>query len=404
MDAKSLFANLIDDEKAILLALQKERVMSKDDLLHITGIKSATANRLLDQLRRNRLIVVCGEGDSTGGRKPLLYGLNPEVKAYALGINIALKHLDVAVLNYRGETVIYSVVPTSMDISPWDAVKIIRQELEARLDDHGIDKGEILACALSASSAMDRDKGLILPSVSVSFSDPLWVHFPIRTALERELDLPIMMDTAANAGCIGEYLYGHGRRHRRVLSIICGNGIRMGCIANGKLVRPTNDLDDAFGHMVVVAGGEPCTCGNYGCIDCYATGPSMRQYCAAELRKGRPGLLAARHPSELTVEHILEAAERKDPLAVETVSRAATMLGVGLANYVNLFSPDVVSCSGYLIEDSDLYYEVLEEVVRKKIAYLTTPREILFKRRSPMGKAVNGASAVAMEAFFGNFY
>ncbi len=405
MPSHILLNNLSDEEKCIILLLQKKQMLSKEEILQHVGIKSTTFIRLLEHLKREELIIVCGEGDSTGGRKPLLYGINPDKKLYTVGISIALHHLDIAAFSISGTPVFSQIIPSNYNVSPWEAVRVLGENLHEQLKLHSIETEQVLGCGLSASPAMDREQGLLLKSLSFSFSDPLWISFPLRQALEKETGIRIVsMDTTANAGCIGEYLYGHGRSHARVLNIICGNAIRVGCITNGKLVRPTNDLDDAFGHMVIVANGEPCACGNYGCIDCYATGRAIQRYYMDEVKKGRGDFLVSDSQESSAIIAILKRAEQNDTIAVETVSKAAAMLGIGLANYINLFKPDIVTCSGYLIEESELYYNTLVEVVKKKRSCLGFSQDTIFTKRSDIGKAVIGASIMAMEACFDTFY
>lgn len=395
---------LSSEEKAILLIMQKRDVVTKEALLQLRGIKSTTMNRVLDQLKRNDWIVVSGEGESTGGRKPLLYCINPNICMYSVGIHLALYHIDIAILDFCGRVVSFGTNPCSSSISPWNCVRLISDEVGTMLLKEGIGRSRVVAYGLSTFPAIDRERGLALKSLSRYYSDPLWGGFPIREALEREFGATVLMDTAANAGCIGESSYGLGKSHDKLLNIICGNSIRMGCITNGTLIRATNDQDDAFGHMVVVADGKQCNCGNYGCIDCYATSPAIVDYFICELKKGRTSKLEFADFDKLSINQILNAANANDPIAIEAVSKAASILGIGVANYVNLFDPDIIVLSGHLIELSDLYFDVLEDVVRKKIKYLGNPKQLIITKRSEMGKAVIGASIMALEFSLGKVY
>lgn len=405
MSKSNIFSTLSSEEKLILSTLQKKGITSKEDLMNTTSLKGTTINRLLDQLKECELVLVCGEGQSTGGRKPLLYSLNAQKRIYGLGINITLQHLDIAVTDYLGNVVVYKLIKSNKEILPSEAIGIIKDELFKQLELHKISKEEIMVCGLSISCAIDRSKGVILDSLSRNFTDRTWISFPVKEVLERELDMRVTVETTANSGCIGEYLFGYGRNHQKVCYVICGgNNIRMGCISQGRIIRPTNDLDDAFGHMVVVADGEKCICGNYGCIDSYSSASAIVKNFLLEIKKGRPSLLDSGDIDSITIDDILKAAENNDFLAMEVISKAAGILGVGLANYVNLFDPEVVICAGLLIEESSLYFKVLESVVNKKTSYLRKTNNIVFKKRSDMGKAVIGASIMALESIFDNHY
>ena len=94
---------------------------------------------------------------------------------------------------------------------------------------------------------------------------------PLYDTLNKELDVPICIDNGANAAVIGEYYFGIGKGKKNIAYINCGVGIRTGIISEGVLIRTINNSEDAFGHMIVDANGELCSCGNYGCIESYVS-------------------------------------------------------------------------------------------------------------------------------------
>jgi predicted NBD/HSP70 family sugar kinase len=80
-----------------------------------------------------------------------------------------------------------------------------------------------------------------------------------------------VIDNGANTTILAEYNFGAGKGYQNIAYFNCSTGIRTGAISAGTIVRTINDAEDAFGHMVIKVDGEPCSCGNYGCIDCYSS-------------------------------------------------------------------------------------------------------------------------------------
>jgi hypothetical protein len=161
---------------------------------------------------------------------------------------------------------------------------------------------------------------------------------------------------------------------------------------NGNIIRTMNNIEDAFGHMTVDIDGEKCHCGNYGCVEVYSSAAGIVKKYVSEVKKGRKSI---NKPLEkIGFIDICEAADEGDELSREVIIHAALVLGTGLANFMNLFNPDIIILSGPLNKHSSLYYEIASEHALRK-SYLGDT-SILFKRLGYFGDHAISLGAAAM--------
>lgn len=201
----------------------------------------------------------------------------------------------------------------------------------------------ILGVGIGTVGPLDREKGILFNPPN--FPAPGWVNVPLKDILEKEIDLPITVDNGANTAVLVENIFGAGKGFSNMAYFHCGIGIRTGAIAGGKIVRTINDAEDAFGHMIIDVDGEQCNCGNFDCVDCYSSIPAIVTKFITALKKGRVSNTTT-PLDQMQYSDICAAAEEDDDLAKEIIVEAATILGSGLANYINLLNSGWSSSAG----------------------------------------------------------
>lgn len=392
------------EQRTVLRTIFENEIITKDEIIEKTGYKGPTVNRFLEGLKGSGHVVVCGEGDSTGGRRPLLYSVNQENRIYCAGLMIGLYHIDVAVLHYSGLMVDLKTRTLNGDYTPQEGVNIIRELYESILKEHGIGREEVKLAGMSAFCSVQKTDGVVLHVIPTALPNQEWQNFPLIQEVSSVFGTEVIIETSANGACLGEYLLGQGKHCSNLCFLLCGGGgIRIGTIQNGMIIRPIYNQDDAFSHMVIEAGGEKCECGNYGCINAYSSAKAMVRRFVTLLKMGRSSCLEQMEPGTITVQDILAAADQDDFLAREVVIQAATMLSVGIANYINLMNPSIFVYGGIMVENYRLYRETIQENVQNKVPFLKD-NCTLFRSRSNYGKPVIGNALLAIEALLGRRY
>ncbi len=167
----------------------------------------------------------------------------------------------------------------------------------------------------------------------------------------------VAMENDADAAALGESFWGAGRGRDHMIFVTVGTGIGGGILIGGKLYRGVDGAHPEIGHHTVDASGPLCFCGAHGCWEVLARGPAMTEWMLANTP-------ADPHQEPLTGKRVCELARSGDPIAKKAVQREAHYLGVGLANLITLFTPEVIVLGGNVMGSADLFMEGIKSEIR----------------------------------------
>jgi predicted NBD/HSP70 family sugar kinase len=394
-----IISGLSKDAKNIFSTIQKRGPISKNELLDITGLKLTTLNRIMEPLEELKLVIEYGIGESSGGRKPVLFDVNPNLY-YVVGVDLSRTYTQITIVNMKMKILFKDKFDMDESCTPQKTVEIISGIILESLNKLSIKKDAVLGIGVGAVGPLDRESGILINPVN--FIAEGWSNVPIKNMLYEKLDLPIIIDNGANTAVIAEYFFGVGRGYKNIAYFNCGVGIRTGAITSDAIIRTINDAEDCFAHMTIDVDGEQCVCGNFGCVEAYSSIHSIVKKFIAEIKKGRRSIIS--NPLEdINYLDICSAAENNDELAKEVIYNAATSFGVGLANYINLLNPRMIILSGPLINHSSLFYETCKEIAYKKY-YLNDSKNVVFSKEGSFKEdAISiGGAAVIIESILNN--
>jgi glucokinase len=225
----------------------------------------------------------------------------------------------------------------------------------------------VMAVGIGAAGFVDADRASVLFSPHLS-----WRHEPLREALGRRLDLPVVVENDANCAAWGEWRFGAGRGEDHLLVVNLGTGIGGGIVWRGRLERGRYGVAGEFGHMQVVAGGHRCECGNRGCWEQYASGKALVREARGLAASGSPmahQLLdrAEGDPTTISGELVAELAQAGDPASRELFGELGGWLGVGLANLAAAFDPGRFVIGGGVSEAGELLLAPAREAFRRTL-------------------------------------
>ncbi len=176
--------------------------------------------------------------------------------------------------------------------------------------------------------------------------------------LERNFGVSAVMENDADAAALGEASWGCGKHKSRLLYVTVGTGIGAGLILDGKIYRGVNHSHPEMGHHVIDASSDTsCTCGSRGCWESLAAGPAMVCWIERNAPADYP------YRAELSARRICHLAREGDGWAQRSVERAARYLGLGLANLVTMFVPDVIALGGGVMKSADLFLPAIRTVL-----------------------------------------
>jgi glucokinase len=314
----------------------------------------------------------------------------------SLGIDLGGTKILTAVANTQGDMLSrdHSITPAKEGQEA--VVKSILESVGRALDQARISAPDLTAVGVGAPGLSNPETGILFTSPNL----PGWKDVPLRDIIENELGKKTFLINDANAAAVGELYFGAGRGARNFIYITVSTGIGGGIIIDGKICTGSIGTAGELGHMVINDEGPLCNCGNRGCWEALASGTALAREARHEIKNGATTSilqLAGGDLEKINAEVIHEAAQDGDRLATELIARIAYYLGVGLANLINIFNPEVIVIGGGLSNIGDMLLKpAFEEAGRR--AFKPAYQAVRFAR-AELGRnsGVMGAAAFALE-------
>jgi glucokinase len=207
--------------------------------------------------------------------------------------------------------------------------------------------------------------------------------------------LRVAMENDAVAAVLAEAEWGAGRNKKSLVCVMVGTGIGAGVVLDGSLYRGVAGSHPEIGHHVIDCSGPKCFCGANGCWEVLARGPAMVE----RMRNRIPG----NDPQQgtLTAKSICDLARAGDATAQEEIEREGTYLGIGVANLVTLFAPDVIVLGGNVMLSVDLFMPTIKAIVHQNCGLVDSKMTTITPTSLGSGAPLIGAAAVWRRRFEG---
>ena len=288
---------------------------------------------------------------------------------YIAGVDLGGTTINTGVVSVDGQRVLgLHTAPTQADRGPKYVVDkiigMVRESMRIASEEAGLDDGAILGVGIGSPGPLDRATGTVIETPNLG-----WRNFPLRDLIANALGLPAELDNDANAATIGEWWVGAGRDVDTLIGVTLGTGIGGGIVLGGELYHGASDVAGEIGHMSIDSTGRKCKCGNYGCLEAYASGPAIAARAVEGLQTGEESLLPELVEGELsriTAETVYEGIVAGDVFAREVMRDTAKFLGSGLANLINVLNPEMIVISGGVTRAGDHLLEPLRNEVRRR--------------------------------------
>ena len=259
-----------------------------------------------------------------------------------------------------------------------------------------LDINEFAGVSIAAAGALDIKRGLVTDSPNL----PHWHNVPLRDILADELNISVYLINDASAAALGEHRFGAGRGVDNLIYLTVSTGIGGGIIIGGKLYSGTNGCAGELGHMTIDVNGPQCSCGNFGCLEILASGTAVAKEALRRLRQGEPSYiieLADGNLENVNAKIVSLAARKGDSLACEIVAETANYLGVGMANMVNIFNPDMIIVGGSVSRMGGILLKPVRKVMKDRAFRLPSRTVRIVRTRLGSHAGIIGAAAYVFE-------
>lgn len=301
-----------------------------------------TITKLVGELIDEGYLEDMGKIDTTGGRRPSIYGLNPSA-GFFTGIDINRDGVRISVTDFRGDLVDCMTFPEFTLTDTEESFKGLCRMTEEYVSKIGIDPEAILAYGLSLSGRVNHLTGESLCHQMAEGGN-------IREFLENELNRPVFVENNSRAMTYGEFLYGQHGRRKDLLFLNVSWGLGMGMIIDGKLTFGKSGFSGEIGHFPILDNNQICQCGKIGCLETGASCSALQRMITEKLNAGRSSILSEKFNRlrQIALKDIMAAIREGDMLAIETVEQIGHTLGRAVAGLINLFNPELVVIGGTL--------------------------------------------------------
>ncbi len=282
---------------------------------------------------------------------------------YIVGVDLGGTNIVVGTVAQDGSEILgIESAPTAAEKGP-DAVVDRIVELVRRSIAQSPGK-EIAGVGIGSPGPLDTKTGVVLLTPNLG-----WHNMPLRDRVAKGVGLPTELDNDANCAVFGEWWRGAARGAEHVVGLTIGTGIGGGIVLGGDIYHGASDMAGEVGHMTIDSTGRRCKCGNYGCLEAYASGPQIAARAVEGIESGADTALpryVGGDLSKVTAQVVYEAAHDGDEYADEVVRDTAKFLGAGVASILNIFNPQVVViCGGVTLAGDKLFVPLRSEVKRR---------------------------------------
>lgn len=262
-----------------------------------------------------------------------------------IGIDLGGTTIKFAIMTATGDIQQKWSIQTNILDEGSHIVPDIIDSINYHLDLYQLDKERIIGVGMGTPGTVNEKDGTVQGAFNLNWKESQ----NVKADLEAGLGFPVAVDNDANAAALGEQWRGAGNNQPEVVFVTLGTGVGGGLVNEGKMIHGAKGAAGEVGHMIVEPGGYQCTCGNYGCLEQYAsaTGVVHLAHDYADAYAGDSKLKAmVSNGEEITSKIVFDLAKEGDYLANEVVDKVAFYLGLATANIANLLNPSAIVIGG----------------------------------------------------------
>jgi glucokinase len=268
---------------------------------------------------------------------------------YFVGVDLGGTKILSGVFKHSLECIGTAKASTKAQRGVEAVIERIARCVQDAADEADLTLKQVAGVGVGAPGAVDFAEGRVIFAPNMEG----WKDVPLKKDLEKQLGVPVFVENDCNISALGVHVAELKGKPKHLIGIFVGTGLGGGLILNGELYGGFNHTAGEIGHMVLDVNGPKCGCGNKGCFEALASRTAIFQQIKAGIKDGQKTILTEMlgdDLGDLRSGDLRKAIRRGDKFVDKVVETAAEYIGIGVANLVNLFSPEVVVLGGGVIE------------------------------------------------------
>ena len=285
------------------------------------------------------------------------------VKKYKIGVDVGGTNVKIALVDKKGSIVYSNTVPTRAEMGYEYTISNIKQAIYDLMKETKTSKDVIEGIGFGFPGQIDCDNGIVRIAPNI----PGWVNVPISSIIQEEFGIVTKVDNDVRCAALGELNFGAGKGCQNLICITVGTGIGSGLIINGKLVRGSNNAAGEIGHIKLqMHDGPICGCGDTGCLEAFASGPSIVAMAEEYILGGKSTKYRELANPDITPYIVAEAAKQGDKVAKKIYDIIGEYIGIGMASVVNLLNPEKIVIGGGVADAGDLLFDPIIRTIKDR--------------------------------------
>lgn len=291
-----------------------------------------------------------------------------------LAVDIGGTKIATALVTGQGDILTRGHSSTPVGAAPEAITNSILRTIGDTIASGRVSPSQLLGIGVAAAGLIDSDEGQVVFTPNI----PGWTEVPLKAVIQQRFGVPTCMGNDATLAALGEWRFGLRKKVANLIYITVSTGIGAGIITDGRLYSGAHGFAGEAGHMTIHADGPGCNCGSTGCWETLASGTALAREARKEIEQGADTSIAelvGGDSSRIDASVVFEAAQKGDRLARHLISRLAYYFGVGLANLVNIFDPELILVGGGVAKMGDLLLQPARSLVKER-AYVTLTHDV----------------------------
>jgi glucokinase len=316
-------------------------------------------------------------------------------KRAVIGIDLGGTKIGAALIDSDGRIIAYDYRETCATAGPEAVVERMLDSARQVMAEAEATPSQVAGVGVCAPGPLNVKTGVVVAPPNL----PGWDHVPLEQLIEDGLGITTFLEHDVSAAALGEHRFGAGRGVEHMIYVTVSTGIGSGLILDGELYHGDSGMTGEIGHTTIMPYGPLCSCGNRGCLEALASGTAIARQARERVAHGVPTRiadLAGGDPERITAKLVADAADQGDVEAQEILAGAMRYLGIGMANLVNLFNPQLIVIGGGLANIGEPLLGTVRRVIERR-AFRAQAQAVRVVQAALGDKVgVLGAAAVAL--------
>jgi len=278
---------------------------------------------------------------------------------YAVGIDVGGTNIRAGVITREGEMLSEGHRPALAMEGAEVTQRMICEAAEEAIEKAGVAKSELMGIGMGVPGRHDSARGIVLYSPNFA---GYWENVQLTAPIAKYFNCGVYMKNDVKTASMGEYYFGSGKGYNFIVMITLGTGIGGSLIYDGKLMLGSGEGFAEVGHHTVDPNGRLCGCGNHGCWEAMANRDAIIERAWRAVQTGRETMIADMVKYDLdkiTPALIAEAANKGDMVAKEVFEETAYWVGIGVANLIQLYNPQIFIIGGGIAQAGELIFPTI---------------------------------------------